>query len=127
MDDTASDVRESAAPADQGEIGVVEALFVRLIAREGKGDEVEAFLRSGLEAVLGEPDTSTWYAVRFGPEDFAIFDTFPHEAGRLDHLGGTVGRALVARAPELFASPLKVENAHVLAYKLPDQSGQVGE
>lgn len=128
MDDTASDTsREAAQPVDQAHAGIVEALFVRLTVKEGKGDEVEAFLRDGLKAVSEEVDTTTWYAVRFGREDFAIFDTFPHDAGRQSHLAGKVGRALVARAPDLFADTPKIENAHVLAYKLPGQSGQVGE
>lgn len=28
-----------------------------------------------------EDATMTWYAVRFGPSSFAIFDTFDDEAG----------------------------------------------
>ncbi|WP_258046766.1 putative quinol monooxygenase [Sphingomonas folli] len=126
MDDTASDTsRSTAAPTDRPRAGVAKALFVRLTAKPGKGDEVDAFLRGGLEAVLEEHDTRTWYAVRFAREDFAIFDTFPNDAGRLVHLAGKVGRALVARTPELFASPPQIEHADVLAFKLPGQSGQV--
>lgn len=97
MDDTASDTsRSTAALTDRPGAGVAKALFVRLTAKAGKGDEVDAFLRGGLEAVLEEHDTTTWYAVRFAREDFAIFDTFPDDAGRLVHLAGKVGRALVA-------------------------------
>ena len=62
---------------DQHNPTVVKALFVRLVAQDGKSDEVEAFLRGGLAAVMEERDTTTWYAVRFGDRDFAIFDTFP--------------------------------------------------
>ncbi|SFB63682.1 Quinol monooxygenase YgiN [Rhizobium sp. NFR07] len=123
MENIARDTsREAAAPAD----GVAKGLFVRLRVKKGKGDEVEAFLRSGLEAVSEERDTTTWYAVRFGPEDFAIFDTFPDDAGRLTHLAGKVGRALVARSPELFEGTPEIEHADVLAYKLHRRSGQVG-
>src|SRR5579875_3113028 len=106
---------------------VVKALFVRLVARTGKGDDVETFLRDGLAAVMEEHDTTTWYAVRFGDHDFAIFDTFPGETGRLAHLAGKVGRALVARTPELLEGAPKIEHAQVLAYKLPSESGQVRE
>lgn len=105
---------------------VNKALFVRLRAKAGKEAEVEAFLRGGLSAVMEEHDTTTWFAVRFGHDDFAIFDTFPGDAGRLAHLAGKVGRALVARTPELLDGLPKIEDAQVLAYKLPDQSGQVG-
>lgn len=128
MDDTASETsRNTAAPIDWAGAGVTKALFVRLTAKAGKGDEVDAFLRGGLEPVLEERDTTTWYAVRFAREDFAIFDTFSDDAGRLVHLAGKVGRALVARTPELFASPPQIEHADVLAFKLPGQRGQVKE
>lgn len=110
---------------DHQEPRVRKALFVRLVAKDGKGDDVEAFLRDGLAAVLEEPDTTTWYALRFGDRDFAIFDTFPDNAGRLAHLAGKVGRALVLRTPELLKEVPKIEHGHVLAYKLPEDSGQV--
>ena len=112
---------------DKQGASVVKALFVRLIAKDGKGDEVETFLREGLAAVMEEPDTTTWYAVRFGHNDFAIFDTFPGNTGRLAHLAGKVGRALIARTPELLEGLPQIEHAHVLAYKLPGDSGQVRE
>ena len=104
---------------------VNKALFVRLRAKPGKEADVEAFLRDGLSAVMEERDTTTWYAVRFGHDDFAIFDTFPSDAGRLAHLAGKVGRALVARTPELLDGLPKIEDAQVLAYKLTDQSGEI--
>ena len=109
---------------DQGP-PVNKALFVRLKAKPGKEAEVEAFLREGLSAVMEEQDTTTWYAVRFGHDDFAIFDTFPGNKGRLEHLAGKVGRALIAKTPELLEGMPKIENAQALAYKLPDESGLV--
>ena len=104
---------------------VNKALFVRLRAKPGKAPEVEAFLRDGLSAVVEEHDTTTWYAVRFGDDDFAIFDTFPGEKGRLAHLAGKVGRALIVKTPELLDGMPKIEHAQVLAYKLPDEDRQV--
>ena len=62
---------------------------------------------------------------RAGFDDFAIFDTFPGDGGRLAHLAGKVGRALVAKTPELLDGLPKIEDAQVLAYKLTDQSGEV--
>lgn len=113
-------------PRDHGS-AINKALFVRLRAQPGKGSDVEAFLREGLPAVMEEPDTTTWYAVRFGHEDFAIFDTFPSDAGRLAHLAGKVGRALAAKGPMLLDGMPEIEHAQVLAYKLPGQNGQVDD
>ncbi len=111
--------------AQQQSLPVNKALFVRLRARPGKEAEVEAFLREGLSAVTEEHETTTWYAVRFGHDDFAIFDTFPGDTGRLAHLAGKVGRALIARTPELLEGLPKIEHAQVLAWKLPGETGQV--
>jgi quinol monooxygenase YgiN len=109
----------------QQEASVAKALFVRLTAQHGKGADVETFLRDGLAAVMEEPGTTTWYAVRFGDHDFAIFDTFPGNAARLEHLAGKVGRALIAQTPALLDGLPMIEHAQVLAYKLPGDSGQV--
>lgn len=128
MDTAASEtIRDASPEADPTRGPVAKALFVRLVAKEGKGDEVEAFLRESLVAVMDEPDTTTWYAVRFDRHEFAIFDTFPSNAGRLAHLAGKVGRGLVARTPELLDGMPSIEHAQVLAYKLPDEAGQVSE
>lgn len=75
--------------------------------------------------MLEEPDTLTWYAVRFSHNEFAIFDTFPDDAGRLAHLAGKVRQALVARTPELLAGAPSIERADVLAFKGTESSGQV--
>jgi quinol monooxygenase YgiN len=119
--------REATGPASDEGSAVNKALFVRLRAQSGKGSDVEAFLREGLSAVMEEPDTTTWFAVRFGQDDFAIFDTFPGDEGRLAHLAGKVGQALLAKAPELLDGIPKIEHAQVLAYKLPDRNGQVDD
>ena len=93
------------------------ALFVRLEAKEGKEDEVEDFLKSALDYVMEEEGTIDWYAVKFGPRDFAIFDTFGGEKDRLAHLAGRVGQALVANAPNLLSTAPKIEHAELLASK----------
>ena len=93
------------------------ALAVRLEAKPGKEAEVEQFLRSGLAIVLDEPATATWYALRFGPSSFGIFDTFPDDAGRQAHLTGRVAAALMAKAGELLSQPPKIEKVDVLAAK----------
>lgn len=98
---------------------VTVALFVELEAKPGKETEVEKFLRGGLAIVEQEPATTAWFAVRSGPPTFAIFDAFPHEAGRQAHLDGRVAAALMAKAPELLAKPPAIKKLSVLASKLP--------
>lgn len=94
---------------------VTKALLVRLEARGGKEDEVEEFLRTALPLVEAEPGTTAWFAVRFGPSSFGIFDAFPDEAARAAHLGGAVAKALGERADELFSAPPEITTLDVLA------------
>jgi quinol monooxygenase YgiN len=94
------------------------ALFVRLEAKPGREAEVEQLLRDGLAVVRDEPETTAWFALRFGPTTFGIFDAFPGEAGRQAHLSGRVAAALMAKAPDLLAQPPVIEKIDVLAVKL---------
>lgn len=94
-------------------------LFARLEAKNGKEDEVAAFLRKGLELANQETTTPLWFALRLGPSTFAIFDAFEDEAGRQNHLNGPIAQALMAEAPRLLASPPSIERAEVLGAKVP--------
>lgn len=93
------------------------ALFVRLEAKPGKETEVAEFLKGALPLVDAEPATMAWYGLRLGPSTFAIFDTFPDEAGRQAHLAGKVAAALMAKAGDLFSEPPSIQKADVLATK----------
>ncbi|CAE6755434.1 putative quinol monooxygenase [Paraburkholderia nemoris] len=95
------------------------ALYVRLEAKPGKEQDVEAFLLSGLPLVEEEPATTAWFGLKLGPTTYAIFDAFPDEAGREAHLNGKVAAALMAKAGELFATPPSIHKLDVLASKLP--------
>lgn len=95
------------------------ALLVTLEARPGKEDEVAEFLAGALPIVEGEPDTTAWFAIRTSATRFGIFDAFPDENGRQAHLVGQVAAALMERADELFTQPPAIEQADVLASKLP--------
>jgi quinol monooxygenase YgiN len=97
---------------------VTTALFVRLEAKPGKEAEVERFLLDGLPIVMAEPATTAWFAIRFGPSTFGIFDAFPDEAGRQAHLTGRVAAALMTHATELLATPPAIELVDILAAKL---------
>jgi quinol monooxygenase YgiN len=98
---------------------IEKALFVRIEAKPGKEDEVEEFLRSAVSDVQQEDKTVDWFALKFGQSTFGIFDTFPDDSGRLAHLAGKVGRALIAKTPSLLAEMPKIEHASVLAAKPP--------
>lgn len=98
---------------------VTVGLLVRLEAQPGKEAEVEEFLRSAQPLVEGEPATTAWFAVKFGPTSYGIFDAFPDDAGRQAHIAGKVAEALFARSRELFAQRPSVEQIDILAEKLP--------
>ena len=93
------------------------ALFARLEAKPGKESEVQKFLEAGLAMARDEKTTPIWFALRLSPSTFGIFDAFEDEAGRQAHLTGPIAQALMAKAPELFASPPSIEPIEVLGLK----------
>src|SRR5262249_27154934 len=95
------------------------ALFVRLEAKPGKEDDVAAFLDAGLAMAKQEPTTPLWFALRLGATTFGVFDAFADENGRQTHLNGPIAKALMAKAPELFAKSPTIEPIDVLGSKLP--------
>jgi quinol monooxygenase YgiN len=102
---------------------VKKALFVKLVAKDGKEDAVEAFLNGGLGLVNDEPLTVTWYAVKFSSNTFGIFDTFDADEGRDAHLNGRVAEALMANAAELLAETPSIEKIDVIAAKTSGKAG----
>lgn len=95
------------------------ALFARLEAKPGKENDVAKFLEAGLSMARQEPTTPLWFALRLGPTTFGVFDAFADDNGRQAHLNGPIAKALMARAPELFASPPAIEPLEVLGSKQP--------
>lgn len=93
-------------------------LFVRLHAKPGKEAELAKLLEGGLAIVEDERETPLWFAVRFDPSTFAIFDAFANESGRKAHLAGRLAAALMAKAPDLLAKPPVIEQVDVLASKV---------
>jgi quinol monooxygenase YgiN len=98
---------------------VTVGLWVPLEAKPDKVDAVRQFLEGGRALVNEEPATTAWFAVQLGPTTFAIFDAFPDDAGRQAHLSGKVAAALMAQAPDLFATPTEINQLDVIAEKLP--------
>lgn len=93
------------------------ALFARLEAKPGKAAEVEQFLQAGLSMARDERTTPIWFALRLSPTTFGVFDAFHDEAGRQTHLGGPIAQALMAKSPDLFATPPSIEPIDVLGLK----------
>ena len=94
------------------------SLFVRLEAKPGKEQEVAAFLKHGLELANQEATTPVWFALRFGPTTFGVFDAFRDETGRQTHLSGPIAQALMTQAPNLLAAPPVIERVDVLGGKV---------
>jgi quinol monooxygenase YgiN len=93
------------------------AFVARFEAKPGKEDDVAKFLDTALTMARKEPTTINWFAFRLSPSTFGVFDTFNDEAGRQKHLNGPIGQALMAKAPELFASPPSIEPVQLLGVK----------
>jgi quinol monooxygenase YgiN len=93
------------------------ALFARLEAKPGKEADVAAFLEAGLAMARAETTTPIWFALRLSPTTFGVFDAFHNEDGRQKHLSGPIAQALMAKAPELFASPPTIDRIDVLGLK----------
>jgi quinol monooxygenase YgiN len=92
-------------------------ILATMEAKPGKEAEVAALLEGALPLVQEEPDTVTWYAIRIGPAEFGIFDTFESDKGRQAHLSGKVAEALMANTSELFTRPPEIGQVDVLASK----------
>lgn len=97
---------------------VTAGLVVRIEALPGREKDVEDFLRQGLTLVQDEPATVRWFALRFGPSSFGIYDAFPDDSGRQTHLSGQVAQALADNTGTLFAQPT-IEPVDVIAEKPP--------
>ena len=93
------------------------ALYVSLKAKPGKEKDVEAFLKQAAEIAKKEGGTVNWYGLHEDEGLYSIFDTFNDEAGRDAHLNGEIAKALMAKASELFADPLKIHKIDILADK----------
>jgi quinol monooxygenase YgiN len=99
------------------EIDMVKVgLFVRLVAADGREDDLAEFLTGAQSLVEDEPGTRVWYAIRFDSRTFGIFDAFDDDEGRDAHLNGAVAQGLGDNA-DLFAEDPSIEKVDVLASK----------
>ena len=96
-----------------------KGLFVRLEAKPGKESAVADFLAGALPLANAEAGTTAWFALKFGPSTFGVFDAFADESGRNAHLSGPIAAALMANAGALLSEAPKIEKIDLLAAKLP--------
>jgi len=92
-------------------------LYVQLVAKDGKEQEVADFLTGALPLAQQETGTIAWYAIRIDQKTFAIFDTFAGEDGRQSHLEGPIAAALMSKADELLAQPPDIKKIDIMAAK----------
>ncbi|MBV9926960.1 MAG: hypothetical protein JOZ96_18225 [Acidobacteria bacterium] len=95
-----------------------KGLLLVFEAKEGHVQEVEQFLRDARPLVEEEPETIAWFAIRTDDGKYGIFDVFPDNGGRLEHLIGHVPRELAKSALSLLGSVPDMEMLNVLAEKV---------
>jgi len=93
------------------------SLLVRLEAKPGREQDLEAFIKSALPMAQSELGTISWYGFQLGESTFGIFDTFETEEARDAHLNGPIAAALMAKVPELLAADPVIEKVDLLAVK----------
>jgi len=103
---------------------LTEAVYLEIKAVAGKENELAELLTGGAALVTQhEPNTIHWFALRLDNNTFAIFDTFPNEAGKAEHFAGPVAAALKGNADALVEGGwengvvAKIKNPKILAYK----------
>jgi hypothetical protein len=102
------------------------ALWVELNAKPGKERELEEFLKSAQPLAEAEKGTVSWYAVKMGPENFGIFDTFADDSGRKAHLNGEIAKALKSKGQDLLSAEPKIHQIDILAAKNVKSAASAG-
>jgi quinol monooxygenase YgiN len=92
-------------------------LVVKLTAKQGKEQELGAFLAGALPLAVDEAGTPIWLALRTDASTFWIVDAFPSDTERQAHLGGPIAAALMSKADELLAGAPEIGVADVLGAK----------
>ncbi|MDF2495671.1 hypothetical protein [Sphingomonas sp.] len=96
-----------------------KAFYIHIEAKPGKEDEVVRMLNDIYGCVLDEPATGPWFAVRYSPTTFGIFEAFPSIAGRDAHVAGGGGDIFrdKARMNEILSAPAHVFRLDILLNK----------
>lgn len=92
-------------------------ILAKVVAKPGKEQEAEDFLKSALPLAQAEQGTIQWFAFKIDQSTFGIFDTFEKDEGRQAHLTGDIAKALMAKAPDLFSEAPEIKQIDILAAK----------
>ena len=106
-----------AAKLPTGDVAPHHALYVPIETRLGQGRDFGEFLVGARGMVEDEPGTIAWYALRIGPNRFAIVDFFADEAAREAHLQGAVAQGLAQQVGRYLDTMPEIRHAAVLASK----------
>ena len=92
-------------------------ILAKVVAKPGKEQEAEDFLKSALPLAQAEQGTIHWFALKIDDSTFGIFDTFDTDEARQTHLSGEIAKALMAKAPDLFSEAPDIKQVNILASK----------
>ena len=96
------------------------ALYVPIETRLGQGRDFGELLVAAKQLADAEPGTIAWYALRIGPNHYAIIDFFADEEARQAHLNGPIAASLKEQVGRYLDVMPEIRRAEVLASK---QSG----
>jgi hypothetical protein len=96
---------------------VTLGILALLEAKDGKGDELAAFLKAGRELAVAEEGTVTWYAFKISDTSYGIFDTFATSDARTAHINGQIPAALAQVSANLLARAPDIQPVNLLAVK----------
>lgn len=94
-------------------------MLTRWTARRGQDAQAGDLLRDALPLVMLESGTLAWILLRFDGRDYGVFAEFRDYTSRRAHLDGPAHRILVDKSPLVFEGQPHVDEADVMAEKLP--------
>lgn len=112
------DVLADKWPAAAPDVQDGKALLLTFAAKAGHEADVVQFLHDAQPLVQAEPGTTAWFALHLDDGHYGIFDVFPDNGARLQHLTGHVPRELAKHALTLLGSLPDPALPGVLAEKL---------
>ncbi|UQX11133.1 putative quinol monooxygenase [Candidatus Mycobacterium methanotrophicum] len=92
-------------------------ILTLLEAKPGKGDDLNAFLKTCHAVVAGEAETISWYAFKLSDTTYGIFGTFITEDGRQAYMNGKVPAELGKIADVVLTKEPDIRQVNIVAVK----------